>query len=169
MVDISVIVPSYNIESKIERCINSLLEQTWKSYEIIIVNDCSTDNTLDICRNYEKDYSQVKVVNHIKNKGLPSARNSGVNAAIGEFIWHVDGDDYIYEKDAIRKILEKLRADGTSVIKFGMFHKTKDKFCRVNPYNNDLVHSNTLLSKGTHAVFTYAYSRMLSKELNLFF
>ena len=91
---VSFIIPIYNSQSYIKRCLDSLLNQD-VNCEIIIVNDCSTDNTDLICREYVKKYNNIIYINLDKNKGVSFARNTGLSHATGEFIIFVDSDDYI--------------------------------------------------------------------------
>ena len=93
---ISVIVPVYNVESYLEKCIDSIIHQTYKNLEIILVDDGSTDNSGKICDVYKEKDSRIKVI-HKQNRGLSSARNCGLEIAKGEYIGFVDGDDYIAE------------------------------------------------------------------------
>ena len=94
---VSVIVPVYMVESFIERCIRSLLEQTLRGVEFIIVDDCSLDESINIARRVVREYPDrvVKFVHHSKNKGLPAARNSGLEIAVGEYVFHCDSDDWV--------------------------------------------------------------------------
>lgn len=91
---ISVIVPVYNVEKYIDKCLESIRNQTYKNIEIILVDDESPDNCSQICDNYAKIDNRIKVI-HKKNAGLGLARNSGLDAATGEFVAFVDSDDYI--------------------------------------------------------------------------
>ncbi len=99
--EISIIVPVYNVEDYLGRCLDSILNQSFKDIEIIVVNDGSTDNSGIICDNYSKKNSIIKVI-HKKNGGLSSARNRGLEVAQGKYIGFVDSDDwidkYMYEK-----------------------------------------------------------------------
>jgi len=90
----SVIIPVYNAEKTIKRCLNSILKQQFRDYEIILVNDGSTDNSLDICRSYAEKYSNIITVNK-NNGGASSARNAGLDRAQGDYILFVDSDDYV--------------------------------------------------------------------------
>ena len=94
MPKISVIVPIYNIEEYVETCIESILNQTFKDFEVILVDDGSTDNSLNIGRKYEKYDNRIKVI-HKKNGGLSDARNVGIDKACGEYLCFIDGDDFI--------------------------------------------------------------------------
>ncbi|WP_307768494.1 glycosyltransferase [uncultured Bacteroides sp.] len=92
---LSIIVPCYNAEKYINRCLDSLINQDLKDYEVICVNDASTDNTLECLKEYSKKHSIVKVINHEKNKRQGGARNTGIRNAVGKYIGFVDIDDSI--------------------------------------------------------------------------
>ena len=91
---ISVIVPVYNIEKYIARCIESLMNQTYKDLEIILVDDGSTNSAGEICDAYAQKDNRIKVI-HRENGGLSAARNTGIDIATGEYISFIDGDDWI--------------------------------------------------------------------------
>lgn len=92
--EISIIVPVYNVEKYIDRCIDSILNQTFKDFELILVNDGSTDNSGDICDKYSKIDSRIKVIHKI-NGGVSSARNVGIDNANGKYIQFIDPDDWV--------------------------------------------------------------------------
>lgn len=118
----SIIVPVYNIENYIEKCITSILNQNYNNYEIIIVNDGSTDNSVKIVDEIKSD--KIKLVNK-KNGGLSSARNEGLKYAIGDYIWFIGGDDYI-EKDALKILNNYLLEDNYDVISFRYYRVYKE-------------------------------------------
>lgn len=91
---ISVIVPVYNIEGYIERCLKSIQKQTYLRFEVIIIDDGSTDNSLLLCQKFAKKYRNFRVISQ-KNQGLSAARNAGIKQATGDFLAFVDGDDEI--------------------------------------------------------------------------
>jgi glycosyltransferase involved in cell wall biosynthesis len=93
---ISVIVPVYNVEQYLRRCVDSILTQSYQNLEIILVDDGSTDSSGDICDWYKKQNGRIKVI-HKENGGLSSARNAGLDIADGEYIGFVDSDDWIVE------------------------------------------------------------------------
>ncbi|MCM3412438.1 glycosyltransferase family 2 protein [Metabacillus litoralis] len=95
-VKISIIVPIYKVEKYLAKCIDSILNQTFKEYELILVNDGSPDSCGEICEEYSKRDKRVKVI-HKKNGGLSSARNAGIDIAKGEYIAFVDSDDFIHK------------------------------------------------------------------------
>lgn len=91
---LSIIVPIYNTEQYLEKCIESILDQTYTDYELILVDDGSTDNCLSICKHYAEQDSRIQVI-HQKNRGVTSARKAGLNAACGEYISFIDSDDWM--------------------------------------------------------------------------
>lgn len=93
MLKFSIIVPIYNIEKYIEKCIQSVLNQSYENFELILVNDGSMDNSKRICEQYSKIDNRIIVINK-KNAGLPAARNTGIRKATGDYICHLDGDDF---------------------------------------------------------------------------
>lgn len=93
-VKVSFIVPVYNVEKYLSECLDSLISQTIDSKEIILINDGSTDKSLDICNEYSDRYSIIKVITK-KNGGLSSARNVGIDNSTGEYIFFVDSDDFL--------------------------------------------------------------------------
>ena len=101
---ISIIVPVYNVQDYVLKCLNSLVEQSYDSIEIIVVDDGSTDESGDICDDVAKKNKKIKVF-HKNNGGLSSARNYGIKKAKGEYICFVDSDDYV-KKDFVKKLVE---------------------------------------------------------------
>ncbi len=95
---ISVIIPNYNNEKFISQCIESILNQTLLPDEIIVVDDCSTDNSVNIIKKYEKEYPNIKGIYLLKNRGVSNARNTGIKEAKTEYLSFIDGDDYYYSK-----------------------------------------------------------------------
>lgn len=107
---VSIIVPVYNVEKYLERCLTSIIEQNLKDYEIVIVNDGSTDGSLQIIQQYQEKFPTIIRCLQKENGGISSARNMGLEAAIGEYITFLDSDDYL-EKDSYAKI-EKIAEKG---------------------------------------------------------
>lgn len=137
---ISVIVPVYNVEKYLEKCMASLLNQYYTDMEIIIVDDKSTDSSLSIAREYEK-YENVKVISKEKNSGLSDSRNIGMREASGQYIMFLDSDDYV-ESGCILKIQEIVKRENEpDVVYFGYCeeyedtNKNKIKYGYVSPKN----------------------------------
>ena len=114
-VKISVIVPVYNVEKWLNMCIDSILAQSYKNLEVILVNDGSTDKSKDICDSYSKKDNRVRVLN-IKNSGQSVARNIGLKEAKGDYILFIDSDDYISDKAIIEKFINILDSNNYDFI-----------------------------------------------------
>ena len=112
---ISVIVPVYNVEKWLNMCIDSILAQSYKNLEVILVNDGSTDKSKDICDSYSKKDNRVRVLN-IKNSGQSVARNIGLKEAKGDYILFIDSDDYISDKAIIEKFINILDSNNYDFI-----------------------------------------------------
>lgn len=113
----SIIISAYNIEKYIKRAIDSVLEQTFTNYELIVVNDCSTDKTLEKIQEY--DDPRLIIINNEKNRGLGAVRNIGIEKAIGEYIVHLDGDDALFENTTLEKIDNIIGKDKPDIIYLG--------------------------------------------------
>lgn len=125
---VTIVVPIYNVSEYLDKCISSLINQTYKEIEIILVNDGSKDNSLDICKKYEQMDHRVRVLDK-ENGGLSSARNLGIEASTGEYIFFLDGDDFL-EKDAIEFAVNKLEINNADIVVFGVYNtywKTKTR------------------------------------------
>lgn len=121
---VSIITPVYRVEGFIERCAVSLFEQTYADIEYIFVDDCSPDASIErlqqVLERYPSRQSQVKIVRHPVNRGVAAARNSGLDAATGDYIYYVDADDCI-EKDAIELMCAKAAQTGADIVACGWF------------------------------------------------
>lgn len=100
----SIILPIYNVENYLSACIDSILSQTYKDYEIILVDDGSKDSSPLICDNYSEKYDFIKTI-HKQNGGLSDARNVGLKHAKGEYIFFLDSDDYLIDENVLEKIV----------------------------------------------------------------
>lgn len=129
----SIIVPIYNVEKYIHKCINSILEQTFKDFELILVNDGSPDKCGEICDNYQRKDNRIRVI-HKSNGGLVSARNAGVEVAQGKYIGYVDGDDWV-EKEwlkTLNSIIEKYKPD---IVSYNAYKSCNGKDIKLNTSN----------------------------------
>lgn len=109
---VSVIVPVYNVEKYLIKCVDSIINQTYRNLEIILVDDGSTDNSRRICDEYKQKDNRIVVI-HKENGGLSDARNTGLNICTGEYITFIDSDDYISDLyiENLYKIIKKYNAD----------------------------------------------------------
>ena len=113
---VSVIIPVYDVEEYIHECIDSVINQTYKNLEIILVDDSSPDNCPQICDDYGKEDPRIRVI-HKTHSGLPDTRNLGIRISTGEYVYFLDSDDYI-EKDTIETLLSESRYHSADVVFF---------------------------------------------------
>lgn len=111
---ISIIVPVYNVQDYLKKCLESILIQTFESFELILVNDGSTDASLDICKAYMNKDSRIKLISQ-KNKGLSAARNTGIECSCGEYICFIDSDDFI-EKNYLQILYERIIKSNADIV-----------------------------------------------------
>lgn len=126
MIDVSIIVPVYNVQDYLPKCLDSLLAQTYKNIEIIVVNDGSPDDSQRVIDEYAARDSRIVAVSK-PNGGLSDARNFGMQYAQGEYIGFVDGDDYV-EPDMYEKMLTKAKQEDSDIVECNLFHNYPDKF-----------------------------------------
>lgn len=103
---VSIIIPVYNAENYIEKCIKSLVDNTYKNIELILINDASSDNSFCICQQLSRKYSCLKLLNNKENRGVSYTRNRGLEFATGELIMFTDSDDWV-EKDYIERMVKE--------------------------------------------------------------
>lgn len=108
---VSVIIPVYNVENYLEKCINSVLNQSYRNYEILLIDDGSTDKSGIICDKYAKKYKTISTF-HKKNSGLGLTRNYGLTKAKGKYVTFIDSDDYI-KNDYLKKLISPILADSS--------------------------------------------------------
>lgn len=185
MVKLSVIIPVYNVEKYIDECVSSVLNQTLRNIEIILVDDESPDNCPILCDEYSKMDSRVKVI-HKKNGGLGFARNSGIEVATGEYVTFLDSDDFV-DNDAYEKLIGLIEASRLDLLyyKFRRFSNGSDieithKTNHVNLYKDeeiqtlmlDIIASGPLI-KNDHIIqcssCTAVYKRDIIEKNNIRF
>lgn len=155
---LSIIVPVYNVEKYLHRCIDSILNQTFTNFELILVNDGSTDNSRNICEEYSIKDARIIVI-HKKNEGVSSARNTGLDNAKGKFITFIDSDDYISNDYLETFFIENLSKidfiiQGIEISKNNEFIKSKiyngyfnfDSICNC-VINNNILYSGFIFGK----------------------
>ena len=122
---VSVVIPVYNTKDYLESCVNSVLEQSFSDYEILLVDDGSTDGSAELCDRLAQNHAQVRVI-HKKNGGASSARNTGINEAKGTYIHFIDSDDFLPDREIYARLSDAL-SSGADII-----------FSRRIRYNEDL-------------------------------
>lgn len=125
MCEISIIVPVYNVEKYLRKCVESILNQTFKDFELILVDDGSPDNSGAICDQYAKGDARVRVI-HKENGGLSSARNAGIEIAKGKYLGFVDSDDYIAE-DMYEILYDNVIKENAELSICGIYHVYEGK------------------------------------------
>lgn len=123
--EVSILVPIYNIEKYLSECIESVLSQTFNSFELILVDDGSTDSSPQMCDEFAQKDSRIKVI-HKTNGGLASARNAGLKVATGEWVMMLDGDDTL-DTDTLEKCLAAAKEQNSDFVRFGMKFKYQNK------------------------------------------
>ena len=135
---VSIIVPVYNVEQYLEKSLDSIIKQTYKNLEIILINDGSTDKSLSILKKYEKKDKRVKVINK-KNGGVSSARNKGLDICCGKYITFVDADDYV-AVDYIETLYKKIKEYDVDIVfsnAIDVQENGKKRYCKKN--NKDIL------------------------------
>ena len=114
---VSVIIPAFNAKRTIKKALNSVLRQTYPNTEIIIVNDCSTDNTSEICQKISEQYKtkDIRIINKEKNEGVDFARHTGIANAKGDYILFLDADDW-YEKNSIESLVKTIEKQNVDIV-----------------------------------------------------
>lgn len=136
---VSLLIPVYGVEKYIEKCAVSLFEQTYEDIEYIFVDDCTSDNSIDVLNKVIERYPERKdcihIIRHDCNKGLAQARNTALEAATGDFVLNVDSDDYL-ELQAIEKLCAVADKEKADVVVFGFYSVyAKGRVARPNTYN----------------------------------
>lgn len=127
MPKVSVLIPVYNVEPYIRQCLDSVVNQTLKDIEIICVDDCSPDNSFDICRQYARDDARFRLLAHQKNKGILAARKTAVEAATSDYIMFLDSDDAL-ESNACERAYAAITQVDVDILQFGAFVDATDDF-----------------------------------------
>jgi glycosyltransferase involved in cell wall biosynthesis len=165
---VTICVPVYGVEKYIERCAISLFEQTYQDIEFIFVDDCSTDKSIsilhEVINRYQYRKNDIKIIKHDQNRGLAAARNTGVSAAFGEFILHVDSDDWI-EQTAIEKLVASQNQSNADIVAFdaiSYYPKYKERITHPD-YKSPLDMCLMLLS--SRGAPPYVWCRFIRKSL----
>lgn len=161
----SIIMAAYNAEKEIERSIKSVLNQTFKDYEFIVVNDASTDMTSEIV----SKYSDVKLINHTENKRAGGARNTGIENATGEYIIFLDSDDILADENVLSRINEKIGTDIIDVIYLG-FEAVGDGFeGKFIPTEHNSIKANRIIEWNYANVWDVVWNRDFLNKNNIRF
>ena len=164
---LSVIIPIFRVEAYIERCTRSLMEQTLDDIEFIFVDDCSPDGSMQVLQRVLNDYpkrqGQVHILRHAENRGLPAARNTGLAAATGDYIFHCDSDDFM-EREALKDMYEAaVKADADIVYTdWYLNSSTRERLMRCPDYKTPEEALRGLL----HGTMKYnVWNKLVKREL----
>jgi glycosyltransferase involved in cell wall biosynthesis len=171
---ISVIVPIYNIASFLPKCVESILNQSFKDFELILVNDGSPDESNQICQDYQKKDSRVKIINKV-NGGLLSARKAGLENADSDFIAFVDGDDWV-DIDFLASMYRIVELHSVDFVISGFIRAFEGRNEKMTPLykqgiyeGNDLTELlNNMLNTSTffqHGISTYVWNKLFKREI----
>ena len=144
---VSIIVPIFGVEKYIERCARSILCQSYRNIEVIFVNDCTHDRSIEILKGVLKEFKEIptKILEHNKNRGLAAARNTGVYYANGDYILHVDSDDWI-EPTMVEELVIKAIQDNSDITICGYIsifnNKRKINLTKIYEHRLDLIISD---------------------------
>ena len=167
---ISIIVPVYNVEQYLEKCVDSIINQTYKNLEIILIDDGATDSSGKLCDELAKIDNRIQVY-HKENGGLSDARNYGVERATGDYIGFVDSDDYI-DAEMYEKLYEAIKKENVDVAECNLkiiYPEREELFTEQNYYNvctkQEYLEEYLKIEKIFGSVWTKLISRKIAKEL----
>lgn len=170
---VSILVPVYGVEKYIERCARSLFEQSYYNIEYIFVNDCTKDKSIEILTDVLDEYphrkAQVKIIHHKRNRGLSAARNTAVANMTGDYLWHIDSDDYV-AVDAVEELVREIKKTNADVVIFGYnsVYANKTISNTIEPYNNINTYIKLLLLNSIAAsMWNKFYRTSFYKEIGI--
>lgn len=168
--EISILVPVYNAATRLERCIESILSQTFADFELILVNDGSSDDSAEICNKFASFDNRIHVVHRSKNGGASAARNDCVRASTGSYIGWVDADDYI-DKEMFEKLHKAAKKYNSDITECGIFTLDNNKFIIRNTQKNevfgegDFIANEFFSARMLPSLCTKLYKRELWKDM----
>lgn len=162
-IQLSIIIPVYNVEKYLRKCLDSVLDQDLSNYEVIIVNDGSTDGSESIINEYTDKYGERIKAYKKENGGLSSARNYGVPYAQGEYICFLDSDDYV-EKNHYRKMYDLAKNDNADLVVSDFEYVWENKN-QPNLYKNGIEYVNESLNKCMFLSPLFSWNKMYRKKL----
>lgn len=169
---ISVLVPLYNVEKYIGRCIESIQKQTYQNFEIIVVNDGSSDQSLNITQSYASQDKRIKIINNSENMGLAWTRRVGYSNAVGQYIVFCDSDDYL-PSNALEILYDSIKSSDADIV-VGNYQSvnSNDEFGHISNnklfYGNDQksVYKSLLKNEMSHSLWGKIYKNDLFKNKN---
>jgi glycosyltransferase involved in cell wall biosynthesis len=168
---VSIIIPIYNVSQYIERCLISALNQTYTEIEYILIDDCSLDDSMEKARNVVEQYDKRKIItiiSHDRNKGLSAARNTGINAAKGDYIYFLDSDDELVSDSIERLVLiAKKHSPDFIISEFELIGSSDRKKYPTIKFNNKEVVYDKEITEGLYTRIWHgmAWNKLLRKDL----
>ncbi|MDR1562743.1 MAG: glycosyltransferase family 2 protein [Dysgonamonadaceae bacterium] len=162
--EVSIIIPVYNTERYLSKCIESVLTQDFTDYEMILVNDASPDNSRSIIERYARKDTRIRIIDKKENQGLEAARFSGYEIAEGDYIMHIDSDDWI-ERHILARMHRKAEETGADIIFDGGYNRVQDRFGIMKGTRTENIHGlicNPELFDKYYAAFFGAYTLNVS-------
>ncbi|MGI6371842.1 MAG: glycosyltransferase [Caldicoprobacterales bacterium] len=178
--DISIVVPVYNVEKYLKECINSLLEQDFRGqYEIICVNDGSTDSSLQVLKEYEKSNEKIVLINQ-KNKGLSAARNTGLKNAKGKYVMFIDSDDYLKNPKVLSLLYDEIEKNDLDFVVADFEYDYEEKVKNYRIKRSQAIKNKIMIGRDfydlgikTKSIMSVVWNKLYKKEFleknNLFF
>ena len=164
---VSIIVPVYNVSQYITKCLDSIYGQTYKNIELILVDDCGSDDSMTIVHDYLASHVSidVRIISHQKNRGLSAARNSGMEKASGEYVYFLDSDDYI-TSDCIEALVKPLNNKKYDVV-VGDYQYSNGKKSDLKLHNEELSGQQILDSYADGLWYVMAWNKLCRKDFLL--
>ena len=163
---ISIIITAYNVGNFIERAVKSVLSQTYKNIEVVIVEDCSTDNTKDIIEQLAKEDDRVKIIYHEENKGAGWGRRDGINACTGDYFITVDGDDWL-DEDFIESLVKKAEETGADVVSGGITCNKEGGYWEATCYGDVICEAEDKVMKFWGEKIVFMNNKIIKRELGI--
>lgn len=161
---ISVVVPIYNVEKHLRKCLDSILLQTFPDFEVILVNDCSSDNSAVICEEYAQKDKRIKLIHNKQNKGSSLSRKTGFENSSGEYIYFVDSDDWV-EHTILENLYHVASNENADLVCCDFFKDYTDKYEHVIHIIDTNNRINNLGLKGYAAMWVYLFRRDLCEKI----
>ena len=171
---ISIIVPVYNVEKYLSRCLESLVSITYKQKEIILIDDCSSDSSLKICQSFSSNNSNITLLCHKQNQGVQEARITGLKHSKGDYVMFVDSDDYVHES-ILDELLMAAKKYDSEMVACGALRKSGDNVTEDKRNCNACYNRKDLVSWLTkdlffnfdiqdHSMFPYTWGKLWKKK-----
>lgn len=163
---ISIIITAYNVGNFIERAVKSVLSQTYKNIEVVIVEDCSTDNTKDIIEQLAKEDDRIKIFYHEENKGAGWGRRDGINACTGDYFITVDGDDWL-DEDFIESLVKKAEETNADIVSGGITCNKERGYWEATCYGDLICEGEDKVLKFWGEKIVFMNNKIIKRELGI--